>query len=389
MAIKPPPIGDEDTSGSAPLDAADLSNEPLLSDDFDDHLRAEVAEARSRPIEPAAPAPVDAAADDAVDADRDPTQVAADIEKSLTPVKPAGKKESVVDPAAAPAAATPAAAAPAAAAEGTPVAGTQPAPAAQTPASAQPAPARPSYDPDEEIALTADYRIKRGTMYVALQQREAAIADATSYRAIFRMDPDLAKQVWGPIVDSLIADPEKAKYVEDALNYYDEKKYGGRRGPAPVVAQTYENKEVNERLARLEGERASERAEMSRRAVEMERVEMTRKYPALSDPRVTALVANAALMKIQGNPQRGEAPDPTYTFSRAAEDMSEMLARMAPTPIVDPPVQQPAVPALNGARGAAPGGARKEDVSMNVGPFKSTDDAVDDWKVTAKKLGFS
>jgi len=47
-------------------------------------------------------------------------------------------------------------------------------------------------------------------------------------------------------------------------------------------------------------------------------------------------VAIEALNRINGDPQRGVAPDPTYTLTRAAQDMADYIAKfgapVAPAP---------------------------------------------------------
>lgn len=363
--LKPLPLKPEPKATDENPDDLDLS----LSNDFDDVLAAEAEAARNRPLSEFAPA------EGAVEEpDLDVTR--AQPKDAATEEKPAEPQGAAVAPE------QPKQEESAASAQPTRDAGATP-PAQAKDAAGQPAPAQPApqtqpvapapFDSNEAISLTADYKLTRGQMIQALNERHGAMQEADSFRQTFRMTAQQAEQTWKPLIDKMLATPALGQYLEDCIKHFEEN--SGKNAPAPE-GQPYGDPEARAQITRLEAELRkrdeqyrSQEVERAKAAIAQEQSALITRYPALSDPQVMQMVAQRAFSGLQQDPQ--------YTLTRAANDLATYLERLAPPAAGGQP--KPAeVPALVGSAGASPTGSRRQE-RPKPKTYASADDAADAW----------
>lgn len=373
-----------------------------LSDDFDAVLSAEQSAARERPVESfvAAQAAADdlsgavdatsaedlqaaavvAKRDDAAPADASLDEAVAADDVTAAPVvaEKAKPSEKITAPAE-PVAAEPIAAKPA-----------EPVVAAVTAAT-------PTYAPDEVVQIAADRSMTRDQLTKTLDFTNVAMTEANTFRDIFGITADQAKAVWKPVIDGIRQDPSRAEffdkmaeivadpgaraYVEKAVKFFEEARKNGdpeAQPRQPVVAkpaEPYKDPRVDAMLAQ------QQRAQMEAASIAIgaEKRSMLEKWPQLADERLMRTVAIEALNRINGDPQRGVAPDPTYTLTRAAQDMVSYIDRFGTpaAPVAAVAAAPVKVPALNGSGGASPTGSRRADTAPKT--YANPDAALDAW----------
>ncbi len=202
-------------------------------------------------------------------------------------------------------------------------------------------------------------------MIQALNERQGAINEATSFRQIFRMDAAQAESVWKPIVDKVVATPALGQYLEDCIAHFDAN-HGKAAAGAEGGDQPYADPEARSRVAALEKQLQAERTQNVQRAIATEQAAITAKYPALSDPNLMQMVMQRAYHGAQNRPG--------YTLTTAADELASYLQRFAAPVTATAPVE---VPALNGSGGTSPAGARRATPPPKR--FSNPDEAVDDW----------
>ena len=393
--VTPPPIDDADAAERVAAFAND-------SDDFDATFAREQKEALARPIE-------SFASTDEVD-EEDPLNATLEaptmaVKRVETPNERAKRLRAEADAADAEsqqaAIAQADVAAPAAGAAPSPTAAGVPAVAASA-AVAVPTAAPVALNDDEEIGLTADARWPRKHVVAALQEREGLIAQLRAFQESLGTDANGAVQNWAPLTKKIretpgmgeflqkVADtyePGRAKYLADAMDYYDAKmaERGGSpaaAAPAASIANDPEIVKMRNEVAQLRQEREQSRQQAAMAQIRSEQELLATKYEAIRDPEVMKMVAQRAFQGLQN--------DPTYTLTRAADELAPYLARLMGSPATAPIAPAPAavvVPALNGAGGAAPRGTSKPESTKPL-QFASGDDAEADWNKARAALGF-
>lgn len=269
-------------------------------------------------------------------------------------------------------------------------------------------PARPwTFAKDEQIALGPDRMVTREQLDQRLGLTQTALDEANGFRNIFRCTKEQAETIWKPIMDGIQKDPTRAQffdsclgacddphlrnYVERAISNFkaldaagqvkrDGAPAGGAADGAPVVDSPAAREAL--RIATETQRVQNEQLKMQRDsqlqaaaiAVDREWSDLKGKYSVLEDDNWRTFVAQHAFRKMQGNPQAGIAGDPSYTLTRAADD----LAAKYLTPLSKPVEQarEPVkVPPLNGSTGARAGGSRRAPTRGQA--YENGDDAAE------------
>ena len=120
------------------------------------------------------------------------------------------------------------------------------------PAKAKPAEPQPkTFAPDEKIGLAEGIEWTRQQVVDALQERvqlQGRVAEIGTFEKVFRMNAEQAQQVWGPVIEQIVAkpalaqfiqgymeNPAKQAYLDQCATYFDE---SNPQAAAPTMPAT-------------------------------------------------------------------------------------------------------------------------------------------------------
>jgi hypothetical protein len=251
---------------------------------------------------------------------------------------------------------------------------------------------KPTYGAEEKFALAEGVEWSRAQIIEGLKERNALkpLADeAKGWSEVFRMPFVEAKANWTPILEQiakipgapdfiesyLFGDPAKAEWLATvASQHYDAEvaRQGGTPAPAAKPQTAAIDPSLKKQIDELAAFRDRQVKRESEERVQAEWTQVTQKYPILleRDDLRQELMAAAYMMYQQDNSKglldAAAVRGPMYDLAKIAGQQ----APLTPTP--------PAVPAMLGSSGAAPGGSTPE-ASVGEKTFSDTNDAVDDW----------
>jgi hypothetical protein len=273
---------------------------------------------------------------------------------------------------------------------------------------AKPAAAEPhkwTFANDEQVAISPTLNVTRAQLNERLELVNTALSEANGFREIFRCTKEDAEKVWKPIMDGIAADPTRADFLNDcigacedpALRNYIERaltnfaaldaagqvtRDGAQPKPKPPVDPAAQealriSKENAAKIAARETRERETQLQAATIAINKEWSTLSEKYSVLEDPRWRTFVAQQAYAKMNGDAANGIAPDPTYTLTRAAQDLADQYLVPLSKPKENPPRREVAVPAMNGSGGAAATATRARKQAQPKRDFASSDDAAE------------
>ncbi len=170
---------------------------------------------------------------------------------------------------------------------------------------AEPAtPAPKTYAADERIGLADGVEWTRQQIVDALQERvslQALKPEAEGFQQIFRMNAEQAREIWGPIVERITADPEipkfidaymsdpkKREYLDTCARYFDsENPQGAAPAAAPAPAKPAVDPALQRQITELTQWKNDRQKEAALTRFNNEVATVSQRYPfVVADPQL-------------------------------------------------------------------------------------------------------